>query len=173
MDRILKAHLPDDAVVYLGITTADLYPSEDWNFVFGQARFEERVGVYSVARMFESFEGRPDTEATRIRGLARSAAILSHETGHAFGLKHCTRFECVMNGTNSLDELDRQFAEPCPICLRKLTWNIGLDPVQRYGLLRDFYHREHVDTLATWIDRRLEQVAANDGDAAANPSAAP
>jgi archaemetzincin len=158
MDDVLKKRLPEDAVVYVGITNVDLYPGEDWNFVFGEARFDQRVGVYSVARMFETFEGRQDTASTRVRGLARSAAILSHETGHAFGIAHCTRFECVMNGTNSLDELDRQFAEPCPVCLRKLAWNIGLDPVERYRRLRDFYRREHVEALATWIDRRLEQL---------------
>lgn len=158
MDEVLKKKLPDDAVVVLGITTEDLYPGDEWNFVFGQARFEERVGVYSIARMFERFEGRPDTEASKVRALARSAAILAHETGHAFGIAHCTKFECVMNGSNSLEELDRQFAEPCPVCLRKLTWNIGMEPVKRYEKLRDFYRREHVDAMASWIDKRLEQV---------------
>jgi archaemetzincin len=159
MDEILKKRLPNDAVVYLGVTTSDLYPQDSWNFVFGQARFDERVGVYSLARMFESFNGGTDTDASRIRGLARSTAILSHEAGHAFGIAHCTRFECVMNGSNSLDELDRQFAEPCPVCLRKLSWNIGFDPIKRYQALNAFYRREHIDTLATWIDRRLEQLA--------------
>lgn len=162
MDDVLKKRVPDDAVVFIGVTTADLYPDAAWNFVFGQARFEERVGVYSLARMFDRFEGRPDTDESRVRGLGRSTAILAHETGHAFGIAHCTRFECVMNGSNSLEELDRQFAEPCPVCLRKLAWNIGLDPVRRYEKLRDFYRREKLESLASWIDRRLERVRGSD-----------
>jgi archaemetzincin len=28
----------------------DLYPEPSWNFVFGQASLNERVGVYSFAR---------------------------------------------------------------------------------------------------------------------------
>lgn len=159
MDDVLVPRLPDDAVVYLGITNVDLYPGDEWNYVFGQARLESRVGVYSVARLFASFDGLKDDEASQRRGLARSTAILTHETGHAFGIKHCTAFECVMNGTNSLEELDSQFAEPCPVCLRKLTWNIGLDPIARYEKLREFYRREQIDELATWLDRRLAQVS--------------
>jgi len=30
--------------------------------------------------------------------------------------------------------------------------------MKRYTALRDFYRREHIDSLATWIDHRLEQI---------------
>ena len=45
--------------------------------------------------------------AARRLGVLRSLKVLSHEAGHMFSLHHCTRFECLMNGSNSLDEMDR------------------------------------------------------------------
>jgi len=32
--------------------------------------------------------------------LRRSMKVLTHETGHIFGLAHCVYFACVMNGSN-------------------------------------------------------------------------
>jgi archaemetzincin len=99
--------------------------------------------------------------ARSVRGarLERSLAVLAHETAHAFGLEHCTAYQCVMNGSNSLEELDQQFGELCPICLRKLAWNIGFDPVERYVALRDFYRKQGLSSLGGWMDRRLSQVS--------------
>ena len=34
----------------MAITMSDIYPGEEWNYVFGQARLDERVGVFSFAR---------------------------------------------------------------------------------------------------------------------------
>ena len=59
MKDVLLPRLPADAVCYLGITMSDLYPDEDWNFVFGQASFDKRVGVYSLVRYTNRFWGRP------------------------------------------------------------------------------------------------------------------
>ncbi|ETO04771.1 hypothetical protein RFI_32624 [Reticulomyxa filosa] len=43
-----------------------------------------------------------------------------HEIGHTFGIEHCVYFQCVMKGTNHLEELDKQPLMACPICLKKL-----------------------------------------------------
>ena len=112
--EVLAPRLPGDAVAYLGITMGDLYPEPSWNFVFGEATLDERVGVYSLVRYFPAFTGEKDTPAARTLGLLRSFKVLSHETGHMFGLQHCTRFECLMNGTNSLDETDRRLGHAVP-----------------------------------------------------------
>ncbi len=81
-----------------------------------------------------------------------------HETAHAFSLDHCTEYECVMNGSNSLEELNGQFGELCPVCLRKLAWNIGFDPELRYAKLRELYRREGAEDLARWLERRIAQL---------------
>jgi len=158
LDEVLRPRVPRDAIVLVGVTLEDLYPDPKWNYVFGEASLDERVGVHSLARFFPDFWGEPDTPAARKKGLLRSVSVLAHETGHAFGMLHCTEYECLMNGSNSLDELDRQFSELCPVCLRKLAWNIGFDPVKRYEKLGAFYRREGLDAMARWTDRRLAAI---------------
>lgn len=59
-----------------------------------------------------------------------------------FGLRHCTAYKCGMNGSNTLEELDRNPIEPCPECLSKLTYATGVDKLERFEILQSFY-REH------------------------------
>lgn len=49
LDKVLKPRLPADAVAMLALTTSDLWPGDNWNFVFGQASLAERVGVWSLS----------------------------------------------------------------------------------------------------------------------------
>jgi archaemetzincin len=128
---LLKPRRPSDALAVLCLTTSDLYPQDDWNFVFGQASLGERVGVWSVARL-----GDPTKEFPRV--LRRTLAVALHETGHMFGIPHCTAYECGMNGSNSLAESDRQPLPFCPECEMKVWWNVGLEPVARYRKLGEF-----------------------------------
>lgn len=110
--------VPRGAACLLALTAEDLYPKESWNFIFGLASFEGRTGVHSVARL-----GSPDP-GLRLR---RVLIVAGHEAGHAFGLRHCIHRRCLMNGINSLSELDRKSTALCPICLRKLSWGAGVD----------------------------------------------
>ena len=137
---------------------SDLYPEPGWNFVFGEATLDERVGVYSLVRYFPGFTGEKDTPAARTLGLLRSFKVLSHETGHMFGLHHCARFECLMNGSNSLDETDRSPATLCPVCLKKLAWNLHFDMRRRYASLLAVYEREGLTELARWTEARLQKI---------------
>jgi archaemetzincin len=38
--------------------------------------------------------------------------VLTHETGHLFGLAHCVYFHCVMNGSNHLQKTLLEKAPP-------------------------------------------------------------
>jgi archaemetzincin len=165
MADVLLPRLPRDAVCYLGVTMSDLYPDPAWNFVFGQASFRARVGVYSLARYTRHFWGRADTEHSRHLFLRRAFKVLAHETAHMFSLAHCTVNECAMNGSNSLDEMDRQTMHLCPVCLHKLQWNLNLDVPRRYRELREIYRRHGFDDLADWTQRRLASLAAPDAGA--------
>jgi archaemetzincin len=158
LHELLAPRLPDDAIAYLGITMGDLYPEAGWNFVFGEATLDERVGVYSLVRYLPGFTGEADTPAARRLGLLRSFKVLSHETGHMFGLHHCARFECLMNGTNSLEETDRSAATLCPVCLKKLAWNLRFDVRDRYARLLPIYQREELTELARWTEARLQKI---------------
>ena len=67
----------------------DLYPEPTWNFVFGQASLRERVAVFSFARYDPAFYGQKRTADHQTVLLHRSCKVLTHETAHMFGLKHC------------------------------------------------------------------------------------
>lgn len=139
--RELQPLLPKDAYCMLGVTMTDLYPDPKWNFVFGQATFKQRVGVYSFARFDPAFWGDERTPEARLTMLHRSCGLIAHETGHMFGLRHCVYYSCVMNGCNHQDESDSHPLSPCPVCLRKLHWSIGFNPVKREQELKEVYQR--------------------------------
>ena len=151
----LKARVPADAFCLLAITMEDLYPEPSWNFVFGQASLRERVGVYSFARYHPAFYGEPSATGAETLMLRRSCKVLVHETGHMFGLAHCTFFNCVMNGSNHLAESDRRPLHLCPVCLRKLHWSIGYDVLQRYNALERISRADGFADEADWLSRQI------------------
>jgi archaemetzincin len=127
--------------------------------VFGEADLERRVAVYSLVRFQPQFDGKPLNPATRRQALRRSVQLLAHETSHVFGLLHCTKNECVMNGSNSLDESDRAPVHLCPMCLRKLAHAVGFDVVARYGDLYAFYAAHGLTDEARWLKTRLARLS--------------
>ena len=127
--EVLAAERPADAHAVLGLTASDLWPGDGWNFVFGQASLVERVGVWSTARFG------PAGEPRRLRRTVQTAV---HETGHQFGMQHCIRWECLMNGSNHLAESDAAPLWLCHECEAKITWSLGGDPRQRLLRLAAF-----------------------------------
>jgi len=144
--KFLQTRLPADAYCLLGITMEDLYPQPSWNYVFGQASLDERVGIYSLARYDPAFWGDARGQHYLDLILQRACKVLAHETAHMFGLSHCIYYECVVNGANHLAETDASPQHLCPVCLRKLHFAAGFDAVKRYQELARFY-RAH-----QWFD---------------------
>ena len=145
---ILKPARPEDAVAVLGLTTVDLWPGDRWNFVFGQAIPTERVGVWSISRY-----GNPnESEGERQKYRERTFKVALHETGHMLGMSHCIYFECLMNGSNHLAEMDSRPFWLCPKCVRKVWWNCKVDPTSRYKLLIDFASQKNLqDEQEFWL----------------------
>jgi archaemetzincin len=145
---VLGPDRPDDALAYLALTASDLWPGGGWNFLFGQADFRRRTGVWSLYR-----NGSPGKEGAAYRRcLWRTLHIAAHETGHVLAMRHCTAFRCLMNGCNSHQERDRQPLYPCPVCLRKLVWNLQAEPIPYLRRLEAFC-REHGLEEAAWFGR--------------------
>ncbi|MGJ8726368.1 MAG: archaemetzincin [Roseibacillus sp.] len=162
MLKWLRTQVPRDAYGVIAITMTDLYPGEGWNFVFGQASYKSRVGIFSFARYhpklsFEAVEGDVDQIALR-----RASQVLTHEMGHMFGIKHCIHYECNMNGANSLRECDSTPMHLCPVCLRKLQRAVGFDPTSRYQALRKFYQKNGFGKEAKWTGERLNWIEGGD-----------
>jgi archaemetzincin len=156
----LQRRLPDDAYCLLGISMQDLYPADSWNFVFGQARLRDRVGVYSLARYDPAFCDEPPAQDVRRLVLRRSLKVMVHEIAHMFGLEHCIFYHCFLNGSNHLAESDARPLHACPVCLRKLQWSTGFNPLDRYTRLRDFYLKHGFQDEAAWLEARLRSATA-------------
>lgn len=141
LEEVLLPRRPVDAVAFLALTAEDLYPDPSWNFVFGQASLRERVGVWSLYRNGDPGESR---EAFRLC-LERTLKTASHEIGHMLGIQHCVAYECLMNGSNHRAEADARPLALCPADLEKLCWNVGDDPVARFGRLAEFASENGLD----------------------------
>jgi len=150
LDEVLAPRLPSDAAALLGFTSQDLWPGERWNFVFGEASLDRRVGVWSLHRY-----GDPASAGMFRIVLRRALKVALHETGHMFSLLHCTRFRCVQAGINSLDEEDRAPLWTCPDCLAKIAWVTSTDPRERLAAMCAFCRRADLQEEAAHFERDL------------------
>lgn len=150
---VLQGELPHDAYCLIAVTLEDLYPSDEFAYVFGFARLHARVGVFSFARYHPGFFGESFAVDRKVL-VQRALKVMSHELGHVFGLEHCTHLHCAMNGANHLSELDRAPLHLCPVCLRKLHVALGFDPVARYQRLAEHYERLGLHEAADWARQR-------------------
>lgn len=142
----LAGGVPEDALVYIGITEKDLF-ARGLNFVFGEGNLKNRCGIYSLTR-YET-----DDEKLFLR---RALKLMSHEVGHILSIHHCVTYRCVMQGANSLDEDDRHPMHLCPIDLRKLQWNAGFDVLERYRKLEKVYRETGLEGEAEWVSQRMK-----------------
>lgn len=55
----MDSERPRDAFCLAGVTLTDLYPRDEWNFVFGLATSSGYCGVYSLARYLSNFGSGP------------------------------------------------------------------------------------------------------------------
>ena len=122
----------------MAITMSDIYPGEEWNYVFGQARLDERVGVFSFARHSPFFyDGTSIAELspsvfsdTQLGKFYRSCSkTLHHEILHMLQFKHCIYYKCLINGSNGPHESSGAGME-CVICEKKLIYFMSLHHVK-------------------------------------------
>jgi archaemetzincin len=55
-----------------------------------------------------------------------------------FGLHHCKTFECNMNGSNHINELDRNQLRLCSECQHKLNYRLMINAEVRLTEMLDF-----------------------------------
>ncbi|XP_078670804.1 archaemetzincin-2-like [Branchiostoma floridae x Branchiostoma belcheri] len=166
----LQKMCPADGYSVIGVSWTDLYPSEDLNFVLGEASFIHHSAVISFGR----FEPKLYEDGLRVREcgsegederavmLLKLIKSLCHETCHLFGLSHCVFFQCLMNESSSMDQAFGQPLFLCPVCLRKLQKMCKFDIRERYLMLREMLLKccEEVESRyfvnsVSWLDRCL------------------
>jgi archaemetzincin len=151
MDNLLRPNLPKDAAALIAFTNEDLYPGKSFNFVFGQASLENRVGVWSLYRF--------NDEHIFNKFLVRTIKIAVHETGHMFSIAHCTKYECVMSGCNHLGETDKHPIDACPECMAKICWFSKIEPKKRYEKLADFCEINGLSIEASEFREKVKAVS--------------
>lgn len=154
LKHILSPRIPDDALVYVGITNEDLFVGQ-LTFVFGLAHPSDPVTVFSLCRYEPEFSGRERQPGDEVQILRRALKVLNHECSHVLRLRHCVFFHCTMNYSNTLTELDNTPVHLCPVCHRKLCWLLGWDAEKRYEKLRDFYTHHKLESEAEWLTARI------------------
>jgi len=148
LHEVLEPERPADALAYLALTASDLWPGQGWNFVFGEANLRQRTGVWSIYR-----NGDPGEDFTLC--LRRTLGTASHELCHVLTMRHCTAFLCLMNGSNHQEERDSRPLHLCPVCLRKLCWNLRVEPVPYLTKMKAFCQQNGPDTESGWYERAI------------------
>jgi archaemetzincin len=155
--EILEPERPANALAYLALTASDLWPGKGWNFVFGQANLRKRTGVWSIYR-----NGDPGESESAFRlGLRRTLGTSSHELGHILTMRHCIAFRCLMNGSNHQEERDGRPMYLCPVCLRKLCWNLRVEPVSYLGRLNAFCQEKDLGPESAWYNQAVKALDAD------------
>ena len=85
---------------------------------------------------------------------------MTHELCHQFNIKHCIEYQCLMNGSNHLDEADSRPMDLCPSCLKKLHYCCGFDPVLRYTAVLEYCQQKNFTNEVDWFRSRLQSLAA-------------
>lgn len=152
-DFLLK-NKSKESLVILGITSKDIYPKPEWNYVFGLASYTKCTAVVSLFRLSNGVNSKNNF----IKKLERLNKITSHEISHMFSLKHCTNAVCLMNGTNNLTETDSKPNALCSECLAKLSWKFEFNNLERLKKIKQyFYNYDLVEDFET-IDRQLKAI---------------
>lgn len=146
LNPFLKKRLPDDAIAFIAITEKDLYPEPSWNFVFGLAT--NNLGVMSIFRLLENED--------YTLCLERLIKVISHEMGHMFSVSHCINAVCVMNGSNTMEETDKQPNRLCSDCLKKLSWNLKFNDRERLQRIASFFKKHGLTNDYQLIQKDLE-----------------
>ena len=114
--------IPDDAAKLLAVTDRDLFVPV-LTFLFGQAQLGGRVGVLSLARLRQEFYGFPSNPELFAERAAKEAL---HESGHMFGLVHCSDRSCAMSLATNIRQIDMKQAAFCAPCRARLARTQGV-----------------------------------------------
>ena len=74
-------------------------------------------------------------------------------------MRHCIAFRCLMNGSNHQEEKDRRPLHLCPVCLRKLCWNLEVEPVPSLMKLNAFCRQNGLDPESRWYEQAVAVLA--------------
>lgn len=80
----------------------------------------------------------PSASALSALWISRVSKCSSHELGHCLGLDHCVYYACVMQGSASVAEGERQPFYLCPVCESKVNRAVGTSTEERRAKMREY-----------------------------------
>ena len=101
-----------NAAKILAVSAEDLF-IPILTYVFGEAELGGRVSLVSYHRLQPQRYGLPPDSRLLSSRLRKEAF---HELGHAYGLIHCSRLECVMHTSSYAEEIDLKGEAFCRDC---------------------------------------------------------
>jgi len=137
LDR-LASYFKSDTFSVIILTPGYLCPLDGCNFVLDEACAPLGAIVSTARYSLSPNLGAPNS-------LRRLFKILSHESAHLLGLPHCCRWQCNMNGKNSLHEVDSHPLQLCPDCLLKVCYSTNQEPSNHANSMRKLCSRFGLD----------------------------
>jgi archaemetzincin len=113
--QLLK-FLPEDGEKIVGVTDVDIF-IPILTFLFGEAQLAGKGALVSTYRLNNHFYGLPKDDELLYQ---RAMKEILHELGHTFGLIHCPDYECVMNSSTYVENIDLKRNRFCLGCQKKL-----------------------------------------------------
>ncbi|MFW9895463.1 MAG: hypothetical protein ACFFD7_06645, partial [Candidatus Thorarchaeota archaeon] len=102
------------------LTDLPIYSSTEANilFLFGETNIKHRTSVVSTLKLKESFYSRQKNEDLFFQRLIKE---IIHEVGHIIlGSEHCQQNSCVMNFSETVEDIDEKSYNFCSTCKDKL-----------------------------------------------------
>ena len=100
------------SVKNIGLFSVDLF-IPILTHIFGQAELNGLTGIASSYRLHNERYGMAADEKLL---LERFTKEVIHETGHTFGLIHCSIPACVMRSSTYVEDIDQKDMSLCPGC---------------------------------------------------------
>ncbi len=154
---LVFSRMPLHALRMIGVLNADMF-AQGRTFVFGYAHLRDGIGLYSLARLEETYYRRPASDPL-LRG--RVFRAVAHELGHTFGNPHCDVPHCVMRAVSHIESLDALAPSYCPTCLRRVRRGLVVGPSSAEGLFSraGALLRRHMPERAAVLYREATQQA--------------
>jgi hypothetical protein len=70
-------------------------------------------------------------------------------------MRHCIAFRCLMNSSIHQEERDARPLYLCPVCQRKLCWNVRVEPVAYLTKLKAFCQQNGLDPESAWYEKAV------------------
>jgi archaemetzincin len=112
----ILTHMPSDGKKIVGITNVDLFVPI-LTFLFGEAQLGGNGAIVSTYRLRNEFYGLPRDNDLFYNRILKE---ILHELGHTIGLIHCKDYECVMNFSTYVENIDLKKIRYCKQCENKI-----------------------------------------------------